>query len=266
MMTLIGLIRLIYVETNNSNNLINDNNAFNWYPKRHLESCTSGTRQYKMVCTGTSQYVPYLIQGRTRNLKMVHTSTYQHRKFLWQYKLVCTGMYCLAPAQYKVVQGGTRWYKMVQGGTNNSIWRYMEVEGSTRIVKIVQAGMYWHVLILTIQSVYADLLLDSLLQFCLADSAVLETTASNHTNASSSMFQSTAASPAANLVTSPALIGRGRRQRRLFGGRGRFRRRGRRRCMDGSGSFGRGLTALALASSEGTGMGPLVGRARKQSG
>jgi hypothetical protein len=24
----------------------------------HLESCTPGTRQYKMVCTGTSQYVP----------------------------------------------------------------------------------------------------------------------------------------------------------------------------------------------------------------
>jgi hypothetical protein len=45
----------------------------------HLESFTPGTRQYKMVCTGTSQYVPYSIQGRTRNIKMVHTSTYQHR-------------------------------------------------------------------------------------------------------------------------------------------------------------------------------------------
>ncbi len=56
-----------------------------------------------MVCTGTSQYVSYSIQGRSRNLKMVHTSTYQHRKFLWQYIpwLVCTGiimMYCLVPA------------------------------------------------------------------------------------------------------------------------------------------------------------------------
>jgi hypothetical protein len=78
-----------------------------------------GSRSTKY--TGTSQYVPYSIQGRTRNLKMVHTSTYQHRKFLWQYILVCTGMYCLVPAQYKVVPGGTRWYKMVQGGTNNSI-------------------------------------------------------------------------------------------------------------------------------------------------
>jgi hypothetical protein len=93
-----------------------------------------GTRQYKMVCAGTSQYVPYSIQGRTRNLKMVHTSMYQHRQFLWQYILVCTGMYCLVPAQYKVVQGGTRWYKMVQGGTNNGIWRNMEVQGRTRIV------------------------------------------------------------------------------------------------------------------------------------
>jgi hypothetical protein len=100
----------------------------------HLESCTPGTRQSKMVCTGTSQYVPNSIQGRMRNLKMVHISTYQHRQFLWQYILVCTGMYCLVPAQYKVVQGGTRWYKMIQGGTNNGIWRYMEVQGRTSIV------------------------------------------------------------------------------------------------------------------------------------
>jgi hypothetical protein len=175
-------------------------------------------------------------------------------------------MYCLVPAQYKVAQGGTRWYKMVQDGTNNGIWRYMEVQDRTRIVEIVQAGTYWHVLILMIQSRYAALLLDSLLQFCPADSAVLQTTASNHTNARSSMFQSTAAGPASNLVTSPALIGGRRRQRRFFGGRGRFRCRGRLRCRDGSGSVGRGSMALALASSEGTGMGPRVGWARKQSG
>jgi hypothetical protein len=66
--------------------------------------------------------------------------------------------------------------------------------------------MYWHVLILTIQSGYAALLLDSLLQFCPAYSTVLETTASNHTNASSRMFQSTAAGPASNLVTSLPLL------------------------------------------------------------
>ncbi len=130
---------------------------------------------------------------------------------------------------------------------------------------MVQAGTYWHVLILTIQSGYAALLLDSLLQFCPADSAVLEAAASNHTNASSRMFQSTAAGPASNSVTFPALIGGGRLQRRFFGGRGRFRRRGRRRCRDGSGIVSRGSMALALVSSEGTGMGPLVGWARKQS-
>ena len=50
--------------------------------------------------------------------------------------------------------------------------------------------MYWHVLILTVQSGYAALL-DLLLQFCLAESAVLETSASNHTNASSNKLQST---------------------------------------------------------------------------
>jgi hypothetical protein len=106
--------------------------------------------------------------------------------------------------------------------------------------------MYWHVLILTIQSGYAALRLDLLLQFCLADCTVLETTASNHTNTSSSMFQSTTSCPATNLVTSPALIGRERRQRWFFGGRCRFSRRGRRRCRDGSGSVGRGLDCVGI--------------------
>ncbi len=120
----------------------------------HLESCTPGTlaRQYKMVCTGTSQYVPYSIHGRTvtRNLKMVLTSTvtYQHRKFQWQYILVCTGMYCLVPAQYEVVQGGTRWYKMVQGGTNNDIWR-SQVHGGTRPYENRLNRTGWYVLACT---------------------------------------------------------------------------------------------------------------------
>ncbi len=78
--------------------------------------------------------------------------------------------------------------------------------------------MYWHVLILTIESGYATLRLDPLLQFSPASSAVLETTASNHNNASSSMFQSTAAGPAANLVTSPALIGGGSSAAPVFRG------------------------------------------------
>ncbi len=169
-----------------------------------------------------------------------------------QYIPVCTSMFCLVPAQYKVVQGGTRRYKVVQDGIRWYKQRYMKVHGGTRPYKnhlIVQAGTYWHVLnllILTIQSGYAALRLDSVLQFCPADSAVLETTASNHTNASSSMFQSTAAGPAANLVTSPALIGGGRQQRLFFGGRGSFRRRGRRQCRGGSGSVGRGLDGVGV--------------------
>ncbi len=146
--------------------------------------------------------------------------------------------------------------------TLNLTWRLISPLAAISPLAVVRT--YWHVLILTIQSGYAALLLDSLLQFRPAYSTVLETTASNHTNASSSMFQSTAAGPATNLVTSPALIGGGRRQRWFFGGHCRFRRRGL-RCRDCSGSVGRGLTALALASSEGTGMGPRVGRVWKQS-
>ncbi len=52
----------------------------------------------------------------------------------------------------------------------------------------------------------------------------------------SSMFQSTLAGPAANLVTSPA----------LFGGRCSFRRRGRLRCRGGRSSVGRGLDGVGL--------------------
>jgi hypothetical protein len=54
--------------------------------------------------------------------------------------------------------------------------------------------MYWYVLIQGLRFTrpgYAALRLDSLLQFCPANSAVLETSASNDSNASSSMFQST---------------------------------------------------------------------------
>ncbi len=145
----------------------------------HLESCTPGTRQYMTVCTGMYQYVPYSVHGGTRNLKMVHTSTYQHWKFLWQYILVCTGMYCLVPAQYKVVQDGTWWYRKVHGSTMNGTRRYMKV----------QDGTYWHVLIRSVQSGYA-FPLNLLLQFCPADSSVLEISASIHTSASASKIQS----------------------------------------------------------------------------
>jgi hypothetical protein len=79
------------------------------------------------------------------------------------------------------------------------------------------------------------------------------------------MFQSTAAGPAANLVTSPALIGGGRRQRRFFGGRCASAAEAGGGAGAAAAASAGGPTALALASSEGTGMGPQVGRARKQS-
>jgi len=147
----------------------------------------------------------HLVQGSTRWYVLVRTSTYLTRYMVVQetskwyipvrtniensygstywYVLVCTALSLHSTKWYKGAQDGTRWYKVVQtlamvyGGT----WRY-------KAVRELQAGTYWHVLILTIQSGYAALLLDSLLQFCPADSAVLETTSSNHTNASSRMF------------------------------------------------------------------------------
>ncbi len=61
---------------------------------------------------------------------------------MFQYVLSCTVM----------VQGGTRWYMVVHDGTRDSIWRYMEVHSSTRICKTVHTGLYWNILILTIQS------------------------------------------------------------------------------------------------------------------
>ena len=132
----------------------------------------------------------------------------------------------------------------------------------------VRTGMYGHVLILTIQSGYAAaLLLDSLLQFCPADSAVLETTASNHTNASSSMFQSTAAGPAANLVIPPLpLLAGGVGSAGFSGGAAASAAEAGGGAGAAAAASAGGSTALALASSEGTGMGPQMGRALKQSG
>ena len=65
------------------------------------------------------------------------------------------------------------------------------VQGGTRRYVLVCTGTYWYVPISAVQPGYAALRLDSLLQFCPADSAILETSASNDSNASSSMFQST---------------------------------------------------------------------------
>jgi hypothetical protein len=87
---------------------------------------------------------------------------------MW-YVLVCTALYLHSTKWYKVAQDGTRWYKVVQTIVYGGAWRY-------KAVRELQAGTYWHVLILTIrsQSGYAALLLDSLLQFCPADSYYAE--------------------------------------------------------------------------------------------
>jgi hypothetical protein len=96
-------------------------------------------------------------------------------------------------------------------------------------------------------------LLYLLLQLCIAESAVLETSVSNHTLARSIMFQSTAACPAACFVAAPAPIGGGRRWLRFFWGcRCCFRSRGRRQCRAAGAALARGSTALVLASWEGS--------------
>ena len=141
---------------------------------------------------------------------------------------------------------------MVQGSTRNGTRRYKEVQGGTRIDQLVRAGTCWYVLM--VQTGYA-FVLDSLLQFCPAESAVLETSLSNHTYASSSMFQSTRGPPALGGPLN-VLFGAGRRWRRFFQRRRQGRARGflrwdRRRC-NGAGSMqaaGGSSTLLATTAS-----------------
>ncbi len=102
--------------------------------------------------------------------------------------------------------------KVVQGSTRNSTRRYKEVQGGTRIGQLVRAGTCWYVLMVQIGYAFV---LDLLLQFCPAESSVLETSLSNHTYASSSMFQSTGG-PQAFGGPLKVLFGDGRRWRRFF--------------------------------------------------
>ena len=135
---------------------------------------------------------------------------------MFLYVLSCTVM----------VQGGTRWYKVVHDGTRNGIWRYMEVHGSTRICKTVHTGMYWNILILTVQLESGSSWTRN--RCCnAAAGAVLKTSASNHSNASSSMFQSRSLGLATASAGTPP-PGRRRWRRRSGGGCCGFRRR--RRC------------------------------------
>ena len=99
---------------------------------RCLESCTPGTRQYKVVRTGTYQYILFWIRGGTRNVKIVHTSTYRYVRTHDISMAVHTGM-------YRYVLFGTRRYEQVQGGT----WWYKEQ------YKEVRDSMYWYVLVCT---------------------------------------------------------------------------------------------------------------------
>ena len=93
---------------------------------------------YKAVQGGTYWYVPVHPLLDTRRYKKRQNCTYQYRRvctdltFLWQYILVCTGMYC-------TVQGGTRRYNQVQRGTQWYKEQYKEVQDS----------MYWYVLVCT---------------------------------------------------------------------------------------------------------------------
>ena len=149
----------------------------------HLESCTPGTRQYKVVRTGTYQYILFWIRGGTRNVKIVHTSTYRYVRTHDISMAVHTGMYwyvLYGTRRYKEVQPSTRRYMVVQG----------TVQGGTRQYVLVCTGMYEYLAYGSNRLGYAALRLNSLLQFCPADSAVLETSASYDSNASSSMFQS----------------------------------------------------------------------------
>jgi hypothetical protein len=101
----------------------------------HLESCTPGTRQYKVVRTGTYQYILFWIRGGTRNVKIVHTSTYQYVRTYDISMAVHTGMYwyvLYGTRRYKEVQPSTRRYMVVQG----------TVQGGTRQYVLVCTGMY----------------------------------------------------------------------------------------------------------------------------
>ncbi len=111
---------------------------------------------------------------------------------------VCTVLYC----------HGTRWYKVVHDSTeaHGGIWQYKNLYNFT----------YWYVLEHTYSYGSIWIQLDSLLQCCQAKGAVLKTSASNHSNASSSMFQSRSFGLATASAGTPS-PGR-RRWRRRSGG------------------------------------------------
>jgi hypothetical protein len=98
---------------------------------------------------------------------------------MFQYVLSCTVTV--------MVQGGTWWFMTVQRTVYGGTWRYIAVQESVKLYILVCSGTY-----LFLRSNLDPGQLDSLLQCCPAEGAVfnLKTSASNHSNASSSMFQS----------------------------------------------------------------------------
>jgi len=156
-------------------------------------------------------------------------------------------MYCPVLSWYKVVQGGTRWYMTVQGTVYGGTWRYMTVQESVKLYILECTGTY---LFLRFNLDPADLLL----QCCPAEGAVLKTSASNHSNASSSMFQSRSLGLATASAGTPP-PGRRRWRRRSEGGRCGFRRRRARRRRSGVGVGSRYHDLLSSPSAPAAGSG-----------
>ncbi len=156
-------------------------------------------------------------------------------------------MYCPVLSWYKVVQGGTRWYMTVQGTVYGGTWRYMAVQESVKLYILVCTGTYLFLRFIWFQ-------LDSLLQGCPAEGAVLKTSASNHSNASSSMFQSRSLGLATASAGTPP-PGRRWWRRRSGGGRFGFRRSRARRRRSSVGVGSRYHDIVVVAVSPGRGVG-----------
>jgi hypothetical protein len=131
----------------------------------------------------------------------------------------------------------------------------MEVHGGTWQYKNLLNRTYWYVLRLECTDSYGSIrvLLDSLLQCCQAESAVLKTSAYNHTYASSSRRQHVSINsclPCRRFCyLHRPFFGGGRRLQLFFGGHRRgcgFRRRGRWRCRGGRGSIGKGVNVVGV--------------------
>jgi len=74
------------------------------------------TRWYVLVHTSTSSSGYEAVREMSKLYIPVHTGTYGHMTFLWQYILVCTGMYFSVrggTSKYKEVRDSMYWYVLV---------------------------------------------------------------------------------------------------------------------------------------------------------